>query len=93
MTSLTFPGHEDGVAAEVGDLHHHAIVHHAVGGFQPAVNADVTGVQVRHALAKTDEAMTSSQGKGQVRPNPKYNDHFQTYVCPTINIIFFSHKT
>ncbi len=52
MTSLTFPGREDGVAAEVGDLHHHAIVHHAVGGFQPAVNADVTGVQVRHALAK-----------------------------------------
>ncbi len=52
VTSLTFPGREDGVAAKVGDLHHHAIVHHAVGGFQPAVNADVTGEQVRHALAK-----------------------------------------
>lgn len=42
---------EKGVAAEVCDLHHHAVVHHAVGGLQAAVDLDVTGVEVGHALS------------------------------------------
>lgn len=41
---------QEGVAAEVCDLHHHAVVHHAVGGLQAAVDLDVTGVKVGHAL-------------------------------------------
>ena len=48
--SLTESRAQDGVAAEVGDLHHHAVVHHTVGGLEAAVALDAAGVEVGHAL-------------------------------------------
>lgn len=47
---LTSAGTEERVATKVGDLHHHAVVHHTVGGLEATVHLDVTGVEVRHAL-------------------------------------------
>lgn len=49
-SGLAFSRDQDGVTAEVGDLHHHAVVHHTVGGLQAPVNTDAAGVEVRHAL-------------------------------------------
>lgn len=47
---LTSAGTEERVATKVGDLHHHATVHDAVGGLEATVHLDVAGVEVRHAL-------------------------------------------
>lgn len=41
---------EDSITAIVGYLDHHAAVHHAVGGLEAAVDADVAGVKVGHSL-------------------------------------------
>ena len=38
------------MAAEVSDLHNHAVVHHTVGGLEAAVALDAAGVEVGHAL-------------------------------------------
>lgn len=46
----TFFWRQNGIAAKISDLHHHSTVHHAVGGFQAAMDFGLTGVQVRHAL-------------------------------------------
>lgn len=43
---------KEGVAAKVSDLHHHAIVHHTVGGLEATVHLDVTGMEVGHALQR-----------------------------------------
>lgn len=42
---------QNGVATEVSDLHHHAVVENAVGGLEATVHLNVTGVEVRHALS------------------------------------------
>ena len=47
---LTESRAQDGVAAEVGDLHHHAVVQHAVGGLEASVALNAAGVEVGHAL-------------------------------------------
>ena len=47
---FTFARAKEAVAAKVCDLHHHAIVHHTVGGLEATVHLDVAGVEVRHAL-------------------------------------------
>lgn len=41
---------EKRVAAEICDLHHHAVVHHAVGGLEASVHLDGAGMEVGHAL-------------------------------------------
>lgn len=50
--SFTSAGTQEGVAAKVGDLYHHAIVHHTVGGLETPVSLDVTDMEVGHALSR-----------------------------------------
>lgn len=50
MFGVTLEGAKKSIAAKVCDLHHHAVVHHTVGGFEATVNLNVTGMEVRHAL-------------------------------------------
>lgn len=57
---VTFAAAEEGVAAEVGDLHHHAVVHHTVGGLEAAVDLDLAGVEVRHALQGHREQLSDT---------------------------------
>lgn len=38
------------MTAKVGDLDHHAVVEHTVGGLEAAVDFNVAGVEVGHAL-------------------------------------------
>lgn len=46
----TSAGAKKGVTAKVCDFHHHAIVHHTVGGLEATMYLDVTGMEVGHAL-------------------------------------------
>lgn len=43
---LTFARTEERVATKVGDLHHHAIIHDAVGRLETTVHLEVAGVEV-----------------------------------------------
>ena len=51
--SLTSAWTQDGVAAEVCDLHHHPVINHTVGGLEASVHCDVTGVEIGHPLWET----------------------------------------
>lgn len=44
--NLTSAWTEDGVAAKVSDLDHHAVVNHAVGGLEASVHFNITGVEI-----------------------------------------------
>lgn len=58
---FTSAGVEEGVAAKVGELHHHTVVHHTVGGLEATVDLDGTGMEVGHALQRrhTGEQLTN----------------------------------
>lgn len=62
VQSLAFSRTQKRVAAKVCDLHHHAIVHNAVGGLEATVHLNVTGVEVGHPLQRGTPQTECSEG-------------------------------
>ncbi|TNN55615.1 hypothetical protein EYF80_034131 [Liparis tanakae] len=102
---LTSAGPQDGVTAEVGDLDHHAVVDHTVGGLEATVDLDVTGVEIGHALYRhgggghgcsNRYAAAGTQRRGQEgkwdRKGKKTGGRWSSSSPRTISLLVFEAK-